>query len=357
MDIPDFERKKKYWNAFWQHDVIDRPLICVTAPKNGMTIHSTPLNAAAVAKPCLNGDYGPLLRSFARTVETTYYGGEAIPYIDLTLGPDQYAAFLGADLFVEDSYVTTWVQSFVDDWSRFEVRLHDGPDSYFDKLKRFMEYAASFADGRFLIAMLDLHSNLDALSAVRGPQNLCLDLMDCPGEVHRVLDEVRKTYAPIYEMAYKAGNMEETGSIGWFPTYCENGRFAVTQCDFSAMISPDQAREFVIPAIEEEASYLDRCGYHYDGKGALGHLDDILAIDGIDLIQWVPGDGNPRSIEWMDLLRKIQAAGKGLWIYDWTCDEIIRHFKDLSPEGLVFSVNASSQDEADRLLEIVAKKM
>jgi succinate dehydrogenase flavin-adding protein (antitoxin of CptAB toxin-antitoxin module) len=57
--------------------------------------------------------------------------------------------------------------------------------------------------------------------------------------------------------------------------------------------------------------FLDHCVYHYDGKGALGHLDDILAIPDIDVIQWVPGDGNPRSIEWMDLLHKIQAAGKG----------------------------------------------
>jgi len=181
--------------------------------------------------------------------------------------------------------------------------------------------------------------------------------MDCPGDVHRILDKVRKTYRDVFEMAYKSANLNKTGSIGWAPTYCPSGKFAVIQCDFSCMVSPSQAREFVIPAIAEEASFLDHCVYHYDGKDALGHLDDILSIKEIDVIQWVPGDGQPRTIEWMDLLKKIQKAGKGLWIYDWTNQEIIDNFKELSPEGLCFSTFASSQKEADNLLATVKAKM
>jgi len=158
-------------------------------------------------------------------------------------------------------------------------------------------------------------------------------------------------------MAYDAGAMARTGSIGWIPAYCPTGRFATIQCDFSYLMSPAQAREFVIPAIAEEASSLDHCIYHYDGKEALGHLDDILSIKEIDVIQWVPGDGQPRSIEWMDLLKKIQKAGKGLQIYDWTNQEIIEHFKDLSPEGVFYCTEASSQKEADELIKTIKAKM
>ncbi|MHB8963690.1 MAG: uroporphyrinogen decarboxylase/cobalamine-independent methonine synthase family protein [Saccharofermentanales bacterium] len=357
MNIPDFDRKKKYWDAFWQREVIDRPLICVTSLKDGAVPHYHMQNDNISAMACISGNYDPLLRSFLKSVDTTYYGGESIPYMNLTLGPDQYAAFLGADIHAEEGFQTTWVHSIVDDWKDFEVKIDSRAGSYLDKISRFMAYAADFAKGRFLIGMLDLHSNMDALSALRGPQDLCFDLMDCPDDVHRVLGDVRSTYPSVFATAFKAGGMAKNGSIGWAPTYCADGRFAVIQCDFSCMISPDQAREFVIPAIAEEAAYLDHCVYHYDGKGALGHLDDILAIPDIDVIQWVPGDGNPRSIEWMDLLHRIQAAGKGLWIYDWTCDEIIENFRKLSPEGLVFSVGAGSQSEADNLLEKVAQKM
>ena len=102
---------------------------------------------------------------------------------------------------------------------------------------------------------------------------------------------------------------------------------------------------------------MDNAAYHYDGKEALVHLDDILAIKGIDAIQWVPSDGQPRSVEWMDLLRRIQAAGKGLWIYDWTADEIKTRFKELKPEGLVFYVGVESEGEGHELIEYVRKHM
>ena len=357
MKIEDFNRKVEYWNAFWQKEVIDRPLICVTAPKSGVEYHPHIQTDNISAMACMNEDYDSFFESVKRNVRSTYYGGEAIPYVNLTLGPDQYAGYLGAKITMGEGMDTTWVHSIVNDWDEFDVKIHKEDESYFNKMKKFLSYAAKAADGEFAAGMLDLHSNMDALSALRGPQDLCFDLYDYPEKVHRILNDVRKTYSEVFEMAYNAGNMKETGSIGWAPTYAPKGKFAVIQCDFSCLISPDQVREFVIPAIEEEAAFLDYNVYHYDGKDALGHLDDILAIKDIDVIQWVPGDGQPRSIEWMDLLKKIQRAGKGLWIYDWTCEEILEHFKELRPEGLVFSVGASSEDEAKKLLENVARKM
>lgn len=357
MKIADFERKKTYWNAFWEKEVIDRPLICVNSVKNGKEQFWHMQTDRICAQACMSDDFRPFLDSFKKSVDSTYYGGEAIPFFMPTLGPDQYAAFLGGKLNIKDEYDTTWVHAVVDDWSNFEVKIDDGPDSYFARMQRFMKFAREYSNDEYVVGMLDLHSNMDALSALRGPQDLCFDLMDCPSDVHRVLNEVRLTYQNVYNKAFEAGEMSKTGSIGWAPTYLPSGKFAVIQCDFSCMISPSQAREFVIPSIAEEASYLDHCVYHYDGKEALGHLDDILAIKEIDVIQWVPGDGQPRSIEWMDLLKKIQKAGKGLWIYDWTNEEIIANFKELSPKGLVFSTYASSEQEADKLIETVTKLM
>jgi len=357
MNIEDFSRKNTYWKAFWEKEIIDRPLISVTAPKEGMEKQYAMGSRLFPGPACVSGEAGPYMESFKQTVDATYYGGEAMPFLNPTLGPDQYAGFLGAGLEMKPEYNTSWVHSTVEDWSGFEVKIDTGKDSYFERMRQFLKYATAFAKGEFLIGMLDLHSGMDALSALRGPQNLCYDLMDCPQEVHRVLDDVRKTYQDVFYMANKAAKMEQNGSIGWIPTYCPTGRFAAVQCDFSYLVSPSQAREFIIPVIAEEASFLDHCVYHYDGKEALGHLDDILAIKEIDVIQWVPGDGQPRSIEWMDLLKKMQKAGKGLQIYDWTHQEIIEHFKDLSPEGVVYCTEASSIEEADRLIEAVKARM
>lgn len=344
---PDFDRASLYWKAFWEKEIIDRPCIFVTSPKDGV--------AERPGFPYMvghDGQYENALQLVEKHIASTYFGGDAVPYFEPTFGPDEFSAFIGAELVFSET--TSWVKHFVNDWNDLDVNACLEKNEVWQKMLQYMQYAAEYSEGKFLTSMLDLHSNMDCLSAIRGPEDLCLDIMDYPDEVEKALNKIRALYAPIYEKIFEKGNMKRRGSIGWAPTYCE-GRFAVVQCDFICMLSPQQARRFVIPALDEEASYLDHCVYHYDGKEALVHLDDILAIPDIDVIQWVPGAGQPRTLEWMDLLKKIQKAGKRLWIYDWTAEEIKRHYKELRPEGLVFSLDVPSQKEADDLVDWLKK--
>ena len=345
------ERTKRYARAFWEQELIDRPYVCVTAPNPNPTLppleRPVPVSPANTFTACVEERYEDILATFARTVDTTYYAGEALPSFEVTLGPDQFAGFLGSPIAAGE--FTTWAHPCVTDWAEFRADIDRSENGYFEKVRRFIAYAATHYRDKFLVNMLDLHSNMDALSALRGPQDLCLDLYDCPEEVMRVLNEVRRLYPEVYTMAYTAGDMEQRGTIGWGPVYSEK-KSAVIQCDFSCMISPATVRRYVIPAIEEEAAFLDHSIYHYDGKEALGHLEDILAIRDINCIQWVPGDGQPRSLYWMELLQKIQKAGKSVWIYDWTVEEIKQHFKELEPNKVAFSVTAASPEEADDLL-------
>jgi len=354
---PDISRAKNYWKAFWEKEIIDRPVVSITAPKNKDITPDFDGSPLRTYKTCMSRDYDSYLNDYESYAQSMYFAGESIPHIGVDLGPDQYAGFLGSTLEAVDGHYTTWAHKCVEDWSKFEVKIDKSVDSYYNHIKQFYEYAAKRANGNYLISQLDLHSNIDSMSALRDPSELCFDIMDCPEDVHRVLDEIDRSYDDVFTMAYNAGNMKNLGSIGWAPTYVENGKFAVIQCDFSCLLSPTQAREFVIPSVRKEAAYLDRSVYHYDGKDALGHLEDILAIDDIDCIQWVPGAGQPRTIEWMDLLKKIQKAGKSLWIFDWTAEEIKANFKELEPHKVAFSLGVASADEADGLLEYLVKNM
>ena len=342
---------KKYAEAFWQKEMIDRPYVCVTAPIKPVVFSWSPAKSFDV---CMREAYDEILIPYQNLIDHTFFGGEALPNLELTLGPDQYAAFLGGTIEASSENVTTWVHPFIDDWSDFHAQIDRSPDGYFEKLKRFFEYAAKQASGRFLLNMLDLHSNMDALSAMRGAQNLCFDLIDSDEEIHRVLKEVNDTYESVFQMAYEAGGMKEAGTIGWSPIYCSQ-KSAVLQCDFSCLIGPEHANEFVFPAIEYEASLLDHNIYHLDGKDALRHLDTILSLDCIDCIQWVPGAGQPRTLEWMDLLKKIQSAGKSLWIYDWTAEENKAYHKELNPALVAFSLQTDTPDQAQSLLETLKK--
>lgn len=352
----NFSETQKRFDAFWNKELVDRVPISVIAPKRGREVPPSNASYYNMYHAVKDGKYDAILDNFEARIENTYFGGEALPFFEIAIGPDQFAAFLGAELIAREDMPTTWVHKTLDTLEDYEPALDLSEDGYFKKVLAFYEKASKRCDGKYFLQMLDLHSNMDTLSALRSPQELCFDLYDCPEEVERVLAGVRKLYRPVYDAVFEAGNMEKYGSIGWAPTYCR-GKFAVVQCDFSCMMSPDFARKYVIDAVSEEASYLDRCVYHYDGKEALGHLDDILAIPEIDCIQWVPGDGNPRSIEWMPLLEKIQKAGKSLWIYDWTPEEIMTRFKDLEVNKVFFSTYVGTQDEAERLIEYLEKHM
>jgi len=345
---PDFDRARTYWDAFWQHEIIDRPLVHVIAPREGAGQWEKPSSLLGT-----DGRYLEALAGFEAWAASTYFGGEAMPEFRINFGPDQFGAFLGAPLIFAPDQSTSWVEPFVTDWETAEIGLREEDGSVWKRALEYFRVAAQYSEGKFLIGMLDLHSNMDALSAIRGSQRLCLDLIDCPDQVEAAMLRVRPLFPRVYDAVWEAGDMSERGSLGWAPFYCAD-KFCTIQCDFLCMIRDEHGRRFVIPALAEEAGFLDHCVFHLDGEGSLIHLDDILGIADIDVIQWVPGAGHPPMIEWMDVLKKIQAAGKGLQI-DCRVDEVKRVHEELGPEGIVYRTRAESRAQAEELLEWLEK--
>ncbi len=340
---PDLEEAKKYWRAYWAGEIIDRPCISIKAWKTPGVYSPGP--------PNLNGfaDWDSSLRAFAEQTMYIEWLGEAIPFMHLNFGPDQFGAWIGGDL--RNSSVgdepTSWSVPIVENWDSIpDISRPHG--EWWDKALAYFTLAAEISEGKFLAGMADIHSNLDALSAIRGPQDLCMDLCDVPEKIDVAMTAVRKAFAPTFEGLEKAGKMRERGYMGWASFFSET-RFAMLQCDFACMISSEHFRRWVVPALEEESSFLDHSTYHYDGPDALVHLQDVLSIKGINTIQWVPGAGNAPLIEWMDLFKEIQKAGKGLHMY-LSPQEVKLCHKELRPEGVFYDVWASSPQEGQELL-------
>lgn len=344
---PDFEDAKTYWRAYWAGEIIDRPCVCLKV-RNDSSCTKSP--------PSVNGLCEPddVLEQYDESVSRIRWLGEAIPFFQPNYGPDQFAAWLGADLRhlpTQDS--TSWSVPVVEDWDADALEIDRPRGIWWERMLEFHRRAAEYSAGKFLVGVPDIHSNMDALSALRGPERLCADLLDVPEKIDRAMRAVRRAFVPAFEGVEKAGRLPERGYTGWLPFYCEE-RFAVLQCDFACMVGPEHFRRWILPALEEESSYLDHCVYHYDGPDALVHLKDVLSIPGIHAIQWVPGAGNPPVIEWMDLLLEIQKAGKGLYIAA-SPDEVKVYHSTLKPEGVIYDVWASSEEEARDLLAWLRK--
>jgi len=57
--------------------------------------------------------------------------------------------------------------------------------------------AAERFAGRYYVAMPDLHGSFDMLAGLRGPENLCLDLVDDPELVRRASMHAVRAYVEV----------------------------------------------------------------------------------------------------------------------------------------------------------------
>lgn len=350
---PDFERAAKMWDVWWEGGVLDRPPVVGYVPKSGVW-----QNLNGHYRRALSGPVSDVFDAVDKWMDGIWFEAESVPFYAPDLGPDQFAAFLGARFDCPEGHETSWAYPVVgdEDWDNWSLEL-DEQNPFFQRLMELSRELAKRSAGNYAPGMIDFHSNLDALSALRGPQDLAMDLLDDPDAVGRAMDRVRKVYPVLLKKFCEAAGINETtGNSTWIPFWSRKP-YAALQCDFLGMIGPELARKYVWPAIEEEAACLGRSIFHLDGVSALHHLDDLLKVPGIDGIQWVPGAGQPGMCTWIEVLQKIQKAGKKMQIWDCTIEEAKVCYKHLKPEGVAYCIkDMTHRDEVSRFTDWLEKQ-
>jgi 5-methyltetrahydrofolate--homocysteine methyltransferase len=335
---PDLEAAAQRWAASFAGELIDRPPVWVTC---------SPAERLPNYYELVHGDIDTLIERALAFAEGTYWGGDAIPQWFLSFGPDELAAFCGGTLsWSADSPDTNWSAPFVEDWeAAFPLCLQqDHP--LWQRLLTLYRRGAERMAGKMLLTPPDLHSNMDLLTAMRGPERLLMDLVDTPELVDRAMDDARAIFREIWAAVREAGRMDELGFCQNF--YSMEGA-AMLQCDFSCMISPAMYRRWVLPALEEEADLVRHATYHWDGPGALVHEESVFNNQGLYALSYVPGAGQGSHVEHLDLLKRMQAAGKVAHV-GGTVDEIKYLHHELRHDRVVYFASVSSPDEAEALL-------
>lgn len=340
---PDIEEAARRWDAFYAGEIIDRPIICVTAPREGFKGAK-----GSDYHERVYGDMDDIIRRALISAEATYYGGEAVPTFWLSFGPDEVAAFTGAELqWSKDSGDTNWSVPYVKDWENsLPLRIQDD-NPLWQRMIEFYRKAADRMAGKMLLCSLDLHTNTDLLAAIRGPQRLCMDLIEQPEMIDRAMAESMSIFRKLWDTTSKVGRMDEFG----YCHLCYSMEGAATlQCDFSCMISPKMFRRWVLPALEEEAQITRHIVYHWDGPGALVHTDDLVASVGLHTLSYVPGAGRGSHTDYVDLFKRVQKGGKAVQV-GGSPEEIKAMHRDLKPEKVLYTTYASNQAAAEQLLD------
>lgn len=337
----DWEAARSRLEAWWQGQVLDRPLIQVTAPRTGERRVAPPRD---LEQQWLDPDY--VVAAAEEQMRLTYYGGEALPIFYPNLGPDVFAAYLGGDL--EFGEETSWSVPMLRDWGDLASLRLDRSNRWWQLTLHLLEAAGQTLGDACLLGLTDLHSDGDLLAALRDPQVLAMDLVDWPDQVKAAMKQLEGLYAPVYEGQLEVIHRYSPGTTTWLGVWSP-GKYYPVSCDFICMISNAMFHEFFLPTLLAEIDYLDHSLFHLDGPGALKHLDSLLKIDKLGGIQWVPGANTGPMIQWLPVLKRIQAAGKLLHL-SVEPDEVEPLLRELKPEGLCLQTHVGSEEEAENLV-------
>jgi hypothetical protein len=344
---PDMEDAARRWEAYYQGEMMDRPVVVVTAPRPERLQVKAPWYHDFVF-----GDIDEVIDRALASAEGRYWAGEAVPHFNLSFGPDEIAAFCGAPFrWSPDSPDTNWSTPVIEDWERDLPIVLRQDNPLWQRMLAVQRRAAEKLAGKMIISSLDLHSNMDLLSALRGPERLCTDMVECPELIDRAMGYSRQVFRELWPAIVQAARMDERGYCHWF--YSMEGA-AILQCDFICMIGPAMFRRWVLPALEEEAAIVNHAFFHWDGPGALKHEKDLLASKGLHTFGYVTGSGHGELIEYMDLLKRVQAAGKAVQFYG-SIEQVKAAHRELRPDRVSYQTSAKTPDEADALLEWFVK--
>ena len=340
---PDFPAIASRWEAWWRRES-DRPLLVAGAAKTdavrwgkAFDLLERPEEWLAVRR---------------RQVENTHYVGETIPHIRVDIGPVSTAAYLGAPLTLSESEQTTWQTPIIEDWDSPPSLALDPDNRWFTLVADLVSVTARDAAGDYLVCMPDLAGAIDTLSNLRGPDRLCMDLLESRQQVIEAAARVTDAWETCFRMLYDRTIREGAGVINWLGAWSDCP-YAIPTCDFNFMISPRDFVEVCLPSLTEQALRAGRCLIHQDGPGASRHAWALAASAAITAVQYTPGAGSRSALAKREMLHMLQDAGKPILVI---CprEEIPALIDQLDPRGLALMPDdITSPRQADEALRAV----
>jgi hypothetical protein len=344
---PDWEDAKKRLTALWNHEVLDRPCIAVTAPngKNG----DPPPPPAAPQQKWLDPDW--VCKDIYARLENTWWGGEAVPSYLLMGG---WVQCLGGT--PQFDLRTIWFEQIDIDFNKPSPFRYEDGDIW---IKAYTELYKAVADmaGKddFLVGKPGGLPANDLLSMLMGTESFIFALVDHPEWMHEAIILGAREQLRIrrqLEELIRGKHDFWYGNAGWMPFWAPE-EYTTTQSDVSCMLSPDMFEQFIVPELDIYGEAYGALWYHLDGGDAQQHLPRLLSLPYLKVVQYVPAPAEPpNGPDHLELYRTIQAAGRIVHI-QVSREQVEPLLKALDPALLMLQTQCDSITEGEELLEAV----
>jgi len=292
---------------FWRGESLGRPAMHLTADRPADQRPPIPEPSSPEEK-YLSLEF--LCAQYEATLGGRYFLAEALPCTSGLMAG--WLPAYGAPLqFMPD---TIWINPIIEDWERAPDLEQTWDNDQWGRLLRIVRGLGEFAEGKFLVGIPPILPPNDLLSMLREVNRFLLDLIEHPDEIKHALRVMTANWLKMFDALADLAAERFVGLHHHYPVWHPQ-RICVTQSDVSCMISPATFEEFIVPELEEMTQAAGPAIYHLDGPDAIRHLDRVLDLPGVAMLQWVPGAGRPGGFEhWMSLFKRAQERGKKIFL-------------------------------------------
>ena len=173
------DRIKQRYKAFWELEN-ETPILLLKGQKHPPKL---PTDIKTMDEKWCDIDY--VVRKERAIFESKVFLGDSLPLINPDLGPDIFGASLGADLIFHEttSYSVPFIQDLTEEVDNIKF---DENNKWWKLICDITKAFCEDSKGDYLVGIADLHAGGDGLVSLRGPQELCYDVFDCPEDIIKV---------------------------------------------------------------------------------------------------------------------------------------------------------------------------
>ena len=312
FDAARWKTISNIYNKWWRGE-LERPIINLTV---NYREHNN-INSIDIIHPVSTWLYGMdtpvdiIIKHWDYWLSNKEFVLDSFPMVLPDYGASVNAAFCGCGVDIRPD--TVW---YIPEkqWDITRLKMIQNPESpMYKRIIDIYKMAADYFNGSVLLGMTSIEKGIDNVCRFIDSVDMGLALYDHPGDVKRLMWENYGLALFYIEEIKRIIGPCNPGNSCWGNMYSSEP-FSGAQCDFSAMISPEHFKEFILPYLSAVfKQYPHSNFYHLDGEGALCHLDMILDIQELKCVQWVPGDGALHPRDWPDVYKKIANAQKNIW--------------------------------------------
>ncbi len=346
-EIPNWPKLRERYRAFWDMQLRDEAIIAHVQNPNPHQPPPAPWMLEQSDGKYCNPEKFYQLSRWRRTSWNWY--ADLFRYLTPSYGPNVFAGFCGGrPQFGAD---TVWHEPVMDSLDQAD-RVHFEEDNpywkiHLDTLAYFSERCAGVRQ----LAMTDFGGPADWISTLMGTENFLIATIEEPDRMRDFAIRLAHECNRAFDLVRPQVTAANDGAANWMPVWSDRPMGTV-QDDIAINLSPTMYREVFLPALQVMAAHTERTVLHWH-DGCHLHLDNLLAVDEIDLIQYGHDPNSPPFRQGLDNMRKIQAAGKRLFISCVEAEDAEFFIDNLDPRGLMMIINTSSDEASRRMVDDV----